>query len=240
MILRQPYKVIVAEDEEIVRAGLELLVDSWSEFQVVGEAKDGKEALEKVELIQPDIVLMDVGMPRLDGIQATHLIRSRFPDIRITMMTSYTNPDTVFASLASGAHGYCIKGSSAEKLKSGLSCTVHGDLWVDKDLAGELLKYVLDVKRQVSEGQYPGEDRNPGNLDTSPAEEPEPQRSLLTTREMDVLKLIVDGKSNSEISTDLEITLNTVKTHIKHIFEKLSATDRTQAAVNALKRGVID
>jgi len=233
-------KVLIVEDHKLTRIGLKAILKQVSDIDVVGEAVNGKEAVEMVATLHPDVVLMDVGMPRLDGIQATHLIRSRFPDIRVTMMTSYTNPDTVFASLASGAHGYCIKGSSAEKLKSGLSCTVHGDLWVDKDLAGELLKYVLDVKKQVSEGQYPGKEKNPGNLETAPAEEPEPQRSLLTTREMDVLKLIVDGKSNSEISTDLEITLNTVKTHIKHIFEKLSATDRTQAAVNALKRGVID
>lgn len=230
-----PYRVIVVEDEEIVRAGLELLVDSWSDFQVVGEAKDGQEALEKVELIKPDIVLMDVGMPRLDGIQATHLLRSRYPEIRVTMMTSYTNPDTVFASLASGAHGYCIKGSSPEKLRSGLSCTVHGDLWVDKDLAVELLDYVLKAKKNIDVNLSSPKVHPP--LETAASRE---NRDILTTRELDVLKLIVDGKSNAEISGELAITLNTVKTHIKHIFEKLSATDRTQAAVKALKRGVID
>lgn len=233
--LSPPYKVLVVEDEEIVRAGLELIVQSWPDYVVVGEARDGREAIEKVDLTKPDIVLMDVGMPVLDGIQATRLIRERNPDIKVTMMTSYTDLDTVFASLASGAHGYCIKGSSELKLKHGMNCTVHGDLWVDSRLAEHLLTYVLSLK----DSQEQEEKDYPARVSADANEQKEKEYALLTDRELEVLNLIVEGLSNSEIGESLNISTNTVKTHIKHIFEKLSAEDRTQAAVNAIKRGMI-
>ena len=235
MKLSPPYKVMVVEDEEIVRAGLELIVQSWQDYKVVGEARDGREAIEKVDLIKPDIVLMDVGMPVLDGIQATRIIRESNPDVKVTMMTSYTDLDTVFASLASGAHGYCIKGSSELKLKYGMNCTVHGDLWVDSRLAEHLLTYVLSLK----DNQEQEEKDYPARVSGDEANQKQKDHALLTDRELDVLNLIVEGHSNNEIGDALNISTNTVKTHIKHIFEKLSATDRTQAAVNAIKRGML-
>lgn len=239
-----PYKVVLAEDHEIVRVGLSLLIEQWDDFEVIAEATNGKEAIAHAGIYRPDLVLMDVGMPVLDGVQATQEIRKRYHDTKVVMLTSHSDSDTVFASLASGAQGYCIKDVTPEKLRAGLTCVLFGDLWVDAVLAQHLLSFISSVNSQ----SYLADATDQELVAKEAAAQPRARKSTtqtqekpnLTGRQMEILALIVDGKSNAEIAECLYISRDTVKSHVRHILERLSITDRTQAAVKAIKEGYFD
>lgn len=247
---KPPYTVILAEDHEIVRVGLSLLIEQWEDFKVVAEATNGKEAIAHAGLMRPDLVLMDVGMPILDGVQATQEIRKRYADTKVVMLTSHSDSDTVFASLASGAQGYCIKDVSPEKLKAGLTCVLYGDLWVDSILAQHLLSFISSVNTQnygntgdefARQSGTSSFNLRPGPFTQNSAHLTQTQEKPdLTPRQLEILALIVDGKSNADIADDLSISRDTVKTHVRHILDRLATTDRTQAAVKALKEGYFD
>ena len=242
-----PYKVDLAEDHEIVRVGLSLLIEQWDDFEVIAEATNGKEAIAHAGIYRPDLVLMDVGMPVLDGVQATQEIRKRYHDTKVVMLTSHSDSDTVFASLASGAQGYCIKDVTPEKLRAGLTCVLFGDLWVDAILAQHLLSFISSVNSQtyLADAADAAEEEI---VAKEAASQPQAKKSAtqtqekpnLTGRQMEILALIVDGKSNAEIAESLYISRDTVKTHVRHILERLAITDRTQAAVKAIKEGYFD
>lgn len=245
MTHKPPYKVVLAEDHEIVRVGLSLLIEQWEDFEVIAEATNGKEAIAHAGMHRPDLVLMDVGMPVLDGVQATQEIRKRYHDTKVVMLTSHSDSDTVFASLASGAQGYCIKDVTPEKLRAGLTCVLFGDLWVDAILAQHLLSFISSVNAQG----YASADELVNSLNANAEKSPATRqvsvansdnRPNLTNRQMEILALIVDGKSNGEIAEDLSISRDTVKTHVRHILDRLATTDRTQAAVKAIKEGYFD
>lgn len=239
-----PYKVVLAEDHEIVRVGLSLLIEQWDDFEVIAEATNGKEAIAHAGIYRPDLVLMDVGMPVLDGVQATQEIRKRYHDTKVVMLTSHSDSDTVFASLASGAQGYCIKDVTPEKLRAGLTCVLFGDLWVDAVLAQHLLSFISSVNSQ----SYLTDATDQELVVKEASAQPQARKSAtqtqekpnLTGRQMEILALIVDGKSNAEIAECLYISRDTVKSHVRHILERLSITDRTQAAVKAIKEGYFD
>ncbi len=239
-----PFKVVLAEDHEIVRVGLSLLIEQWDDFEVIAEATNGKEAIAHAGIYRPDLVLMDVGMPVLDGVQATQEIRKRYHDTKVVMLTSHSDSDTVFASLASGAQGYCIKDVTPEKLRAGLTCVLFGDLWVDAVLAQHLLSFISSVNSQ----SYLTDATDQELVVKEASAQPQARKSAtqtqekpnLTGRQMEILALIVDGKSNAEIAECLYISRDTVKTHVRHILERLSITDRTQAAVKAIKEGYFD
>lgn len=244
---KPPYKVVLAEDHEIVRVGLSLLIEQWEDFEVIAEATNGKEAIAHAGMHRPDLVLMDVGMPVLDGVQATQEIRKRYNDTKVVMLTSHSDSDTVFASLASGAQGYCIKDVTPEKLRAGLTCVLFGDLWVDAILAQHLLSFISSVNAQGygSADELVSSLNASANASRAQAEKAAgsvqtDERPNLTGRQLEILALIVDGKSNAEIADDLSISRDTVKTHVRHILERLAITDRTQAAVKAIKEGYFD
>lgn len=220
-------KLLVVEDHDDLRLGLCMLLDRVDGFEVVGAAANGREALELVASKMPDVVIMDIGMPVMDGIEACARLRETFPAVKIIMLTSRDNDDEVFASLSAGANGYCLKGTDIHRLATAIDSVRRGDLWIDSAIAGKVLKALSMSPHKEAAAVLKRDSQSSINF---PA---------LSPRELEVLKLLVDGLTNQEISRRLDISIETVKTHIRHIMDKLAVNDRTQAAVQAVRRGYI-
>ena len=213
-------RVLIVEDQELVRVGLKTVLDKIEGFEVVGLARDGEEAIDMAEKLNPSVVVMDIGLPFVNGVDAAKRIKEFDFDTRIVMLTSHDDEEHVFASLAAGAEGYCLKESSGHLLVNAIVSVSQGAAWLDPGIAQMVLKATRPRK---------GDSRKSANSDLS---------DLLTVRELEVLELVVDGKTNQEIANGLFISIETVKTHMRHIMEKLRVTDRTQAAVKAMKEGL--
>lgn len=211
-----PLKILLVDDHQVTRLGVRFMLESL-QVTVIGEAGNGAEAIELFASCKPDVVLMDVDMPEMDGIEAAASIKSKSAKAKIIMMTSSKDESHIFAALAAGASGYCTKDVSAERLLSAIECVARGDMWIDSAVASAIMKVMPDGVRP----------------DNPQHDEP------LTEREVDVVKLVGEGLTNAEIGKRLFISPDTVKTHIKHILEKLAVSDRTQAAVKAMKQGLI-
>lgn len=214
----QKIRILVAEDHTVTRLGLKFIVEGHERLQLVGEAINGADAVEQVKQTAPDVVILDVEMPVMDGIAAAAAIRSISPKTKIVMFTAHKSEQDIFSALAAGANGYCIKDTSDERLLNAIESVYAGDFWLDSTIAAKVVQ-ALPM--------------------SAPANQNEAGGQQLSERELQVLNLIVDGMSNQQIAQTLFITQDTVKTHIKRILEKLSASDRTQAAVKALRQGLI-
>jgi DNA-binding NarL/FixJ family response regulator len=223
-------RVMIVEDHQMTLVGLKMLLEKNNGVEVVGEAGNGLEAVSLANSTKPEVILMDIGLPEMDGVEATQKIKQSHPGIRIIMLTSKDNEQDVFASLSAGADAYCMKGISIESLTSAIEAVKEGTAWLDPAVARMVL------------GRFQG---------STPAPEPvsaggtaiEAPISIgdcpLTSREMEVLKLIVDGFSNPEIADRLTITKATAKAHVHSILQKLCVDDRTQAAVLAMRQGYV-
>jgi DNA-binding NarL/FixJ family response regulator len=223
-----PITIFIAEDYEITRVGLRLTLENVPEFLVIGEAEDGVTAVKGVIEKRPNVVLMDIGLPGLDGIDATVRIKSESPTTKIIMLTSHDNDRDVFAALAAGADGYCLKEVSSNHLASAIKAVADGVAWLDPAVARRVLQAsVNNAPKPVS----PADPKNPAR--------PTVNASPLSQRELDVLTLVVEGNSNQEIADRLVLSVETVKTHMRHIMEKLCVSDRTQAAVKAMREGIV-
>ena len=212
-------KILIVDDSKLTRVGLRTTFKLLEGMEVIGEAENGQQGVEMAITNHPDVILMDIGMPILDGIQASKLINKENLNSKIIMLTSHDNEQDVFDAFSAGAHSYCMKDIEPEMLATVIRSTYNGASWLDPRIA----KIVLQNFNK-------------------PAESTEKQSSdevVLTEREIDVLHLIARGYSNSEISNELCISMNTVKTHIRNIFHKLEVEDRTQAAMKALKKEII-
>lgn len=214
----QKIRILVVEDHSDLRLGLTLLLEQPADFQVVGEAANGRQAVEMAKNLTPDLVLMDVGMPLMDGIEACRTIKALRAETKVIMLTSHDNDTDVFAALAAGANGYCLKGSEFERFVDAIRAVARGDLWLDSAIAGKVLE-ALPANTRSTEGLKNFE--------------------ALSPRETEVLRLLVEGYSNHEIGKQLDISLDTVKTHVRHIMDKMAVSDRTQAAVKALRHGLV-
>ncbi len=219
-----PLKILIAEDHEFTRTGLKYSLQTHKNFQIMGEVENGEQAVSFASENQPHIILMDIGMPLMDGITATQKIKSQFPHIKIVMLTSRQVREEVFAALAAKADAYCMKDISTERLIQVLEMVSEGGIWLDQPVA-ELV--MVDLQMPASEKQ----DKTNSHRQAYNTE--------LTEREMDVLALIVKGKSNKDIAEALTITINTVKVHVGNIIQKLAVDDRTQVAVKALQDGLV-
>ena len=232
----EPGRILVVDDHEIVRVGLRLIIEEWGDYMVVGEAADGLEAVRQIERLNPDIVFMDVAMPIMDGIEATNAILKNKATTGIIMLTADRGEDTVFAALASGAQGYCLKDISPERLHAGVNCVRLGDHWLDKEVAAtisDIVRSEIQAARQKGGAKAPPKKKKDSlELDTD-------VNDPLSSRELEILDLIVKGFSNNEIADKIYISRDTVKTHVSHILKKLSASDRTHAAVKALRGGLV-
>ncbi len=207
--------VVLVDDHAIVRQGLRTYLGLQPDIEVVGEAGDGREALAKVRETLPDIVLMDLVMPNVDGVEATRQVTALSPSTRVIVLTSFSEDEKVFASIKAGAQGYLMKDVLPQDLVRAIRTVHRGEAQLDPEIARKLMQ----------------EFTNP---------QPTVPKHDLTEREMDVLRLIAQGKSNKEISEDLVLSEKTVKTHVSNILQKLHLSDRTQAAVYALRQKIVD
>lgn len=228
-------KILLVEDHLLTRVGIKTVIARTSDLTVVAEAANGKEAVEAYQLNHPDVVLMDVGMPVMDGIQASKIILQGNPEAKIIMLTSHDNEQDIAASLSAGAGGYCLKDVEPERLYAAIRSVFAGDIWLDSAIAAKVLK------QQTSRAQSWKFTQKMAPEPT--AERPMPANNTmaeqLSPRELEVLNLIVEGLSNQEIADRLIISLPTAKTHVRNILNKLAVDDRTQAAVQAMRRGLV-
>lgn len=258
-------RILLVEDHLLTRIGLKTVLERMPDLRIVGEAENGEVAVKKVAALQPQIVLMDVGMPVMDGIEASRLIKGEYPDVGIIMLTSHDNERDIFASLAAGASGYCLKDVEPERLYSAIRSVTAGDVWLDSNIANKVLK-VYSRPEQVAAPAPTAPAASDFFTRTVPSIAPEtstsstaaassgtvggmsagehhpspPLAEPLSPRELEVLALLVDGMSNQQIADKLIISLATVKTHVRNILNKLSVDDRTQAAVQAMRRGLVE
>jgi NarL family two-component system response regulator LiaR len=212
--LKGSIRVLIADDHAIVRRGLAMLLGTERDMKVVGEAQDGQEAVEKAGSLKPDVVLMDLVMPRMDGIEATRKITEAHPGVKVLVLTSFAADDKVFPAVKAGALGYLLKASKPEELLEAIHRVHRGEPSLEPDIARKVLQ----------ELSHPGK----GNPTIDP----------LTERELEVLRLISQGLSNKEIASKIFIAELTVRTHVSNILGKLHLASRTQAALYALRSGL--
>lgn len=211
-------RVLICDDQDIVCEGLEKILGADAEIHVVGIANDGQEALEKVALLKPDVVLMDLKMPRMNGILATRKICEQYPQVRVLVLTTYDDDEWLFDAIRSGASGYLMKDTPRADLVEAVKGTAAGNSYVDPSIAGRVLTAAAHSPTA------------PGN---------QAQTQILSDREMEILKLIVRGLSNASIARQLFLSEGTVRNYTSTIFTKLSVSDRTQAVVAALRGGLL-
>ena len=219
-------RVVLADDQRVVRDGLALLLGTLDDVAVVGIAADGREALEQARALAPDIVLMDLRMPVMDGTAATRAIRAELPGTRVLVLTTYADDATLLPALQAGAHGYLTKDASAEEIEAALRAVHAGRTHLDPAVQRRLVE--LAVRGVAPEA--------PTLVPDAAAPAPDD----LTPREVEVLRLIAEGLSNAEIRERLVVSAATVKTHVNRIFAKSGARDRAQAVKYAYEHGLVD
>lgn len=211
-------RVLIADDHRMVREGLKAFLLPQEDIEVAGEAKDGVEALALADNLRPDVILLDLMMPRMDGIETTRAIVKRLPETRILIITSFAENEKVMAALKAGATGYLLKDSTPDELRNAILDVYSGE----SSLSPQIARMV------VQEFQH----------NTRPAAR-EDGVNCLTEREMEILKMVAGGLSNQEIADQLTLSVWTVRTHVTHILNKLGLENRTQAALLALKEGMV-
>ena len=221
-------RVLVVDDQDIVRQGLGVILQHQQGITVVGFAADGIEALEQVAAVQPDVVLMDLKMPRLNGIQATASITQQHPEVRVVVLTTYDADDWVFDAIRAGARGYLLKDSDSEEIVQAIQDAMVGEVRLDPAVAGRVLNEFNRLKGQAA---------RPTTAKVA-AQDDRPMIEELTERELSILQQMAQGKSNREIAAALYLAEGTVKNYVSIIIGKLQANDRTEAAILALKRGL--
>ncbi len=208
-------RVMVVDDHRLVREGLVGLLRLNSEIEVVGEASSGDEAVARARVLKPDVVLMDISMPGMNGITATKMIKKDLPDTKVIMLTMLDQEGYVYESVKAGATGYLLKNVGLDELVKAVKEVHRGGATLHPDAQAQMLKEYLFLARSNQETYG------------------------LSEREMEILQLLADGLTNKEIAERLFISIQTVKTHITHIFEKLGVSDRTEAVAAALRRGLV-
>lgn len=214
-------RVLICDDQWIVCEGLEAILEADPEIKVVGTAHDGAEALELIQQAKPDVVLMDLKMPGMNGIQATHKIAEQYPQIKVLVLTTYGADEWVFDAIRSGAAGYLLKGTPRAALLAAVKGTAAGQTHVDPTVAGRLFQHIAQQQQ------------NPAPASAAIV-------SALSDRELDVLRLLARGLSNSDIAKRLYLSEGTVRNYVSAILTKLQVADRTQAALLALRYGLVD
>ncbi len=283
---QEKIKVLLAEDHALTRIGLKTVLSRTSDIVVIGEAENGQDAIDKVQALSPDVVLMDVGMPVMDGIEAAGKLKVSHPHVNIIMLTSHDNDSDIFASLSAGAGGYCLKDVLPERLYTAIRSVNAGDIWLDSSIASRVVRLYSGSGAASNAGNISnlgpagGSPSSAGNYSSGtgggaastgstftgstfsssertaaeagqPARESTPTSTFshhpampelpepLSPRELEVLSLLVEGLSNQQIADRLIISLATAKTHVRNILNKLAVDDRTQAAVQAMRRGLV-
>ncbi len=222
-----PARIIVADDHYVVRAGLRLTLASQPDLEVVGEAESGLQAVELCRRLRPDLVLMDVSMPEMDGLEATRAIKAELPATSILIITAHEDPDYLLGAIEAGAAGYVLKDTPKAQLLGAVRRVLSGESPLNEELALQLIRRLASkVEKHTETAPEPG--KYQGLL-------AEP----LTTRELEVLHLLAQGQSNPEIARSLVVSRATVKTHVQNIIRKLAVSDRTQAVIRAVELGLL-
>jgi DNA-binding NarL/FixJ family response regulator len=222
-----PARLLIADDHDLVREGLRAVLAGEVDLEVVGEARDGQEALKMCRSLEPDLVLMDVRMPKSDGLEATRAIKEEMPKVSVVMVTMHENPDYLLEAIRAGAAGYILKDAEGERLVGAVRRTLNGESPLAQELAMQLLVRMANETHEDEPPSY-GADKNQESL-----------QGGITQREVEVLRLLAQGQTNPEIAQELEISRGTVKIHVQHIIAKLGVSDRTQAAVRAIELGLL-
>lgn len=212
---RKKVKILIADDHPVVREGLASMLSREENLEVVGEAENGAEAIEKAGRLVPDIILMDLRMPQVDGVEAISRIKSNYPEIKFIILTTYSNDEYIFKGIEAGARAYLLKDSPRDELFRAIEAVSRGESLIEPSVAGKVLDRLAELSRHSS------------------------PKAELSDRELEVLELIARGTSNKLIASTLSISESTVKTHIQSIFQKLDANDRTEAVTKAISRGII-
>lgn len=222
-------RVLIADDQEIIRHGLALILGTQTDIEVVGQANDGREAVALAARLKPDVVLMDIVMPHMNGIAATRQIVETLPETRVIILTTYDADDMVFDGVRAGAMSYLLKGAHSSVVLNAIRSVSRGESHLDEGVA----RKVMDEFRRLSERLAHEDAASPTeNIDDVPVEH-------LTPREMDVLHLLAEGKNNRAIAEGLVLSEGTVKNHISKIMSKLHANDRAQILVKATRRKLV-
>lgn len=214
-------KVLIADDHRVVREGLMAILRERDDLDVVGEARDGQEAVEKARELSPDVILMDVSMPRMSGVEAARAIKRESPHIGIVALTMYDEEKYIFDLVRAGATGYLLKDSDSSQIIAAIRSISKGESLIHPSVASKILaEFSL-----LSGGKGKKQARTEHDL---------------TEREITVLRLVAEGKTNKEVANDLDLSEKTVKNHVRNIFHKLHVYDRTQAAILAIRKGLIE
>ena len=210
-------KILIVDDHEVVRDGLVTMLGRQTDFVVTGQAVNGLEAVEKARQLKPDVILMDLRMPELDGVGAMNQIREQDQDVKFIVLTTYDTDEYIFDAIDAGAKGYLLKDASREDLFESVRAVHRGESLIEPGVAAKVLDRLAQMSRQARVGG--------------------PQ--VLSERELEVLRLMAAGAANKNIASDLAISESTVKTHVTNIFQKLEVNHRTEAVTQALQRGII-
>ncbi len=230
LVMTKPVKVMIVEDYKLTRVGLKCALNNFEDIEVIQEAETAEEAIKLLEKEKPDVIIMDLGLPDMNGLEATVKINEEFnkksenQDIKIIILTSHNREEEITASLGAGATGYCMKDIDPDTLAEVIKQVNKGACWLDPEVCKIALK------------QFP----KPENTKLMYKQEKTDDKGHLTEREQEVLKLLVKGKSNTEIASDLIVSVHTAKAHVCSILQKLCVDDRVQAAVKAIKEGLVE
>lgn len=222
----QVIRVLIADDHTLLRQGLVRLLELESRIEVVGQATNGREALQKIEELEPDVVLMDINMPQLNGIEATRSIREKWPNVRVLALTIHDAEEYICEMIRAGARGYLLKDTEPSSVIQAIDRVFRGESF----FPSHLMEKVMERFHQLTYGQS-----NEGSVLSAATKE----YLDLTGRELEVLRCIAHGQSNKEIAKGLFISEKTVKNHVTNVLRKLEVSDRTQAAVYALNHGIV-
>ncbi len=208
-------KILIVDDHPVVREGIGAMLRREPDFQIVGEASNGQEAVKKVHEVSPDVVLMDLRMPEMDGVEAITRIKEEKPEVKFIILTTYSDDEYIFRGIAAGARAYLLKDAPRDELFKAIRAVSRGESLIQPVVASRVLDKLAELSKKT------------------------PGVETLSDREIEVLRLMASGVSNKDIADRLSITQSTVKTHITSIFQKLNVTTRTEAVTTALKKGII-
>ncbi len=213
-------KVLIVDDHQVVREGLSAVLRTKEDVQVVGEVRNGQEAVEKARELKPDVILMDISMPVMDGVEATRIIKNENPEIGVVVLTMHEEEEFIFELVKAGATGYLLKDSDSSQILKAIRSIYGGESLIHPSIATKIL---------AEFSQLSG---NKGKRSKKAQQE-------LTAREIEILQQVAEGKTNKEIASELNLSEKTIKNHVRNIFHKLHVYDRTQAAFHALRKGLI-
>lgn len=211
-------KILIVDDHEMVRDGLSVMLEREDDFTVVGEAQNGLEAVEKAKSLRPDVILMDLRMPEMDGVEAMRQIRAEQDDVKFLVLTTFDTDEYIFDAIDAGANGYLLKDTSREELFRAVRTVNRGESLIEPGVVSRVLDRLTQLSHQAAQG---------------------PDHMALSDREVEVLQLMAKGSANKQIAGDLSITESTVKTHVANIFQKLEVGHRTEAVTKAISQGII-